>query len=112
VGRDYLRYMDAAFDYYERLSQSFLGRDMTHTLLLHANWLNADNLPALAARLRDRRYRFVPLEEALEDDAYALPDTYIGARGPSWLERWIMTQGRKVEGLPPVPEWVINAARR
>lgn len=111
LGEDYLRYMSAAFDYYERLAQSFLGRDIAHTLLLHANWLNADYVTGLAAMLESRGYRFVALDEALKDAAYDLPDRYIGARGPSWLERWATTQGHTVVGLAPVPDWVVAAGR-
>ena len=111
LGDDYLRYMSVAFEYYERLAESLIGRDIAHTLLLHANWLNADYVPELATVLRARGYRFVTLEAALNDPAYRLPDRYIGSRGPSWLERWALTSGHRVEGLPPVPGWVLAAGR-
>jgi peptidoglycan/xylan/chitin deacetylase (PgdA/CDA1 family) len=111
LGEDYVRYMSGAFDYYEGLAESLIGRDIAHTLLLHANWLNADYVPQLATMLASRGYRFVALDEALNDPAYDLSDRFIGPRGPSWLERWALTQGYKVEGLTPVPAWVIAAGR-
>ena len=36
--------------------------------------------------MRKRGYRFVTLEEALNDSAYALPDTYVGEEGTGWLD--------------------------
>jgi peptidoglycan/xylan/chitin deacetylase (PgdA/CDA1 family) len=111
LGADYVRYMEEMFAYCERLSVAVVGREIPQVLLVHANWLNADYLPGLAEMLRRRGYRFTTVEEALEDPAYALPDRYVGRRGPSWLERWAVTQGRTVEPQPAIPTWVREAAR-
>jgi len=111
LGQDYVRYMAEVFGYYERLSRSLLGREPAQVLLLHANALNADWLDELAAMIAGRGYRAVTLDEALRDPAYALPDEYVGARGPSWLERWARTQGRDAGAPPPVHRWVRDAGR-
>jgi hypothetical protein len=57
------------------------SREIRQVLLTHVNRLNADKLPDLLAILRKRGYRFVTLEEALEDDAYHTPDTFVGRNG-------------------------------
>lgn len=111
LGTDYIRYMRSMFGYYERLSVTLLTREPAQVLLLHANWLNADWLPQLVAMMRRRGYQFVELDEALRDPAYQLPDHYTGARGPSWLERWIVTRGLAVPAAPAVPQWVVAAGR-
>jgi peptidoglycan/xylan/chitin deacetylase (PgdA/CDA1 family) len=111
LGRDYVRYMEEVFGFYERLSRVLLGREPAQVLLLHANALNADWLDELAVMITRRGYRAVTLDEALADPAYRLPDEYIGRRGPSWLERWARTQGRDPGVPPPVPDWVRDAGR-
>jgi peptidoglycan/xylan/chitin deacetylase (PgdA/CDA1 family) len=111
LGQDYLRYMAEVFGYYERLARSLLGREPAQVLLLHANALNADWLDELAAMIAGRGYRAVTLNEALRDPAYALPDEYVGPRGPSWLERWARTRGIDPGAPPTVPEWVMGAGR-
>jgi hypothetical protein len=103
--------MAEVFGYYERLARSLLGREPAQVLLLHANALNADWLDELAAMIAGRGYRAVTLNEALRDPAYALPDEYVGPRGPSWLERWARTRGIDPGAPPTVPEWVMGAGR-
>jgi hypothetical protein len=85
---------------------------MSHTLLLHANSINAEYFDDLAAMLKKRGYKFVTLEEALKDEAYSLPDTYIGPAGISWLHRWAREKGREfiVADEPTVPEFVLKAS--
>jgi peptidoglycan/xylan/chitin deacetylase (PgdA/CDA1 family) len=110
----YLKYMDAVFGYYEKQSVAIVGREIPHTLLLHANALNGKALDSLAFMLRGRGYRFIPLSEALEDPAYKMPDTYYGPSGISWLHRWAMTKGLDKSvfaGEPAVPEWIEQASR-
>jgi peptidoglycan/xylan/chitin deacetylase (PgdA/CDA1 family) len=111
LGRDYLRYMEQVFGFYEQLSSSFLRREPAQVLLLHANALNADYLGKLAAMIAGRGYGFVSLDQALADAAYTLPDEYVGSRGPSWLERWALTQGRDPGQPPALPGWVRDVAR-
>lgn len=111
VGRDYLRYMEEVTTFHERLGQELFGRDIAHTLLLHANALNAEYVDDLAAMFRKRGYRFVSMEVAMADPAYRSPDRYIGDNGLSWLQRWAFTRGDTLEDQPRAPEWVLAAMR-
>jgi peptidoglycan/xylan/chitin deacetylase (PgdA/CDA1 family) len=111
LGRDYLRYMEEVTTFHERLGRRLFGRDIAHTLLLHANALNAEYLDDLAAMFRRRGYRFVTLEEAMSDPAYRSPDTYVGPNGFSWLQRWALTRGETIEEQPAAPDWVQAAMR-
>ena len=112
IGDDYLRYMDEVFTFFEGVSRRVLGREIPHVLLLHANALNADRFDALATAIVRRGYRFISLEEALQDDAYRLPDTFVGAPGNSWLNHWEITAGRDPVPTPKPAEWVGRAAAR
>lgn len=111
IGADYVRYMEEIFAFFEALSRDLLGREPPQVLLLHANALNAEYLDELVAMVARRGYRFVSLDAALKDPAYRLKDDFVGNRGPSWLERWAVTQGRRPPPQPPVPSWVNEAAK-
>jgi peptidoglycan/xylan/chitin deacetylase (PgdA/CDA1 family) len=113
IRREYLGYMDRVLTYYEKQSITLLGRNIPHILLLHANTLNAQTFDVLATAYEGRGYRFVSLDQALRDPAYASPDRYVGDAGITWLHRWAMTQGRRgavFAGEPEVPKWVERAA--
>lgn len=110
VGDAYVPYMEAKLDYWERQSMKLLSREMSQTLLLHANFINSDYMDDLADMFKRRGYRFVTLEQALKDEAYRLPDTYTGPAGVSWLHRWARDKGREfiVSDEPKVPEFVLK----
>jgi peptidoglycan-N-acetylglucosamine deacetylase len=109
VGEDYLRYMERVFAFIEDVSRHLLGREVRQVLLLHANTLNADHFARLAESMKARGYAFATLEEALKDEAYARPDTYVGRWGISWLHHWELTAGRKRSPSPDPPGWVLKA---
>jgi hypothetical protein len=80
---------------------------------MHANELNAATFVALVEGTRRRGYRFITLDEAMRDPAYARPDGYTGRFGPSWLHRWAMAERKPKEfyaGEPVVPGWVLKLA--
>jgi len=108
----YLDYMADVVAYYEQQSVAIVGRPMSHTLLLHANVLNAVTTERLIERLRGRGYRFVSLDEALRDPAYGSKDEYFGQAGITWLHRWALTAGKRgiFAGEPVVPEWITKAS--
>ncbi len=109
----YVPYMLNKIDYYEQQSQALLGYNLPHILLLHANALNADAYAALIRGIERRGYRFITLEEAMRDPAYAREDGYRGRYGPSWLHRWAMADKKPKEfyvGEPTVPKWVLDLA--
>ena len=99
----YLSHSDAVFSYCEKLSKDLVGYEPKQILLLHANQLEADHIHELLALIRKRGYRFITLEDALGDDAYGLPDTYVGEEGKGWLEQWAITRGQPARGFPVIP---------
>jgi peptidoglycan/xylan/chitin deacetylase (PgdA/CDA1 family) len=113
LGREYLEYMMRMVEFYEGQSQGLFDREIPQVLLLHANALNADHLDKLVEALRLRGYRFVELDEALQDPAYSSEDTYTGPGGITWLNRWALT--REVDpslfrGEPTTAAWVQEVA--
>jgi peptidoglycan/xylan/chitin deacetylase (PgdA/CDA1 family) len=110
---EYIAYMDRKTAYWEEQSKRLFGRDIRHTLLIHANALNAATFDRLAEMLKRRGHRFIPIDRALEDDAYRSRDTYTGRAGPSWIHRWAITQGKGREFFgdePKVAAWVLDMA--
>jgi peptidoglycan/xylan/chitin deacetylase (PgdA/CDA1 family) len=114
----YLAHTAAATAFAEGKAAELFGRDdVPQTLLIHALALNADALDALLTMFEGRGYRFITLDEALRDKAYATPDVYVGKTGPSWLFRWSRTLAptSRFRDDPDVPAWVMalhEAAQR
>jgi peptidoglycan/xylan/chitin deacetylase (PgdA/CDA1 family) len=107
----YLEFNDAQFEFFERLSNEMFGRDINQVLLIHANDINADCLDQMLKKLEARGYRFVTLDQALEDKAYLTKDDYIGPNGPSWMHRWTVSLGMKMKlkEEPDPPKWVLDS---
>jgi len=102
----YIPYMESIFAFFEERSKEVVGREFPQILLIHASQLNADTMPDLLAMMRRRGYRFVSLDEALRDEAYKLPDDYVGRGGFSWIHRWSLTKGMPPKGEPNEPAWI------
>jgi peptidoglycan/xylan/chitin deacetylase (PgdA/CDA1 family) len=112
VKHAYLPYMESIFAFFEERSKEVAGREFAQILLIHANQLNADTMPDLLAMMRRRGYSFIPLEEALKDDAYRLPENYVGPNGFSWIHRWSQAQGMPAKGEPDEPAWIAQEYRK
>ena len=108
IGEAYLVHMLEMTAFFEELSVEVVGREIPQVLLIHANALNAAYADELLAVYRARGYRFVPLAEALVDDAYARGDVYTGSRGRSWLQRWRYAQVGAIAEEPTVPAWITD----
>ena len=108
LAKSYLTYSDAVFAYSEQLSKQIVGYEPKQILLLHANQLEADHIGELLDVFRKRGYRFITLEDALGDQAYSLPDTYVGEEGTGWLDHWAISQGKIPQGAPVFPQAVIE----
>ncbi len=106
IGIAYLDFMEAIVAHFEGWSVEVLGAEPPQVLLVHANLLNADYFGGVKAMFARRGYRFVTLEEALADPAYARPDPYVGTNGISWLHRWALGEGIEWQWEPDAPEWV------
>jgi peptidoglycan/xylan/chitin deacetylase (PgdA/CDA1 family) len=115
----YLNFTLAATEFAERFSPEIFGREITQTLLVHANDINADCLDEMLRRLAARGYRFVTLDEAMSDPAYQTKDMYVGKHGPTWLWRWMESKGMNSKGMkvsgkddPEPPEWILDLYRQ
>lgn len=106
VAAAYVEHIEASMEFYERLSIGVFGREIPQVLLLHANLLNAERLESVVEMLERRGYQFVGLPDALSDPAYDRPDTYVGSRGLSWLQRWALEDGVPVPDEPREAAWV------
>jgi peptidoglycan/xylan/chitin deacetylase (PgdA/CDA1 family) len=110
LAETYLAHSMAATVFAERKARELFGRDdVPQTLLIHAMAINADHLDALLGALVARGYRFITLDEAMRDPAYATPDVFVGTHGPSWLFRWSRTIAPSADfsADPEVPAWVM-----
>jgi peptidoglycan-N-acetylglucosamine deacetylase len=102
----YLSYMESIFEFFEERSVEVTGHEFRQILLIHASQLNADAMADLLDMMKRRGYRIVTLSRALEDDAYSLPENYVGPGGFSWIHRWSKTKGMPPRGEPEEPEWI------
>ncbi|HEX6188120.1 MAG TPA: polysaccharide deacetylase family protein [Pyrinomonadaceae bacterium] len=110
----YLDFTIAASEFAERISPQIFGREVTQTLLIHANDITADCLDEMLRRFKTRGYRFVTLDAAMADPAYATKDTLVSSYGPTWLWRWMKSMGKDLtfDGDPEPPEWVMTSYRQ
>jgi peptidoglycan/xylan/chitin deacetylase (PgdA/CDA1 family) len=115
----YLNFTVAATEFAERFSSEIFGHEITQTLLVHANDINADCLDEMLRRFTARGYRFVTLDETMRDPAYQVKDTYVSKFGPTWLWRWMKSKGMDTKGMkvsgkddPEPPEWVMDLYRQ
>jgi len=104
IAANYLDYMDEMFAYYEQQSEALLGYEIAQSLLIHANRLNAAVIDELLEMIQARGYRFVTLDEALEDPAYESKDEFSGRAGITWLHRWAITAGKRGEFFGAEPD--------
>jgi peptidoglycan-N-acetylglucosamine deacetylase len=111
---EYLDFTIAATEFAERFSPQIFGREVTQTLLIHANNINADCLDEMLKRFARRGYRFVTLDEAMNDPAYKTRDTYVTTFGPTWLWRWMKSKGMNLsfKGDPDPPRWVMDLFKK
>lgn len=107
----YLSHSDAVFAYYEQLARQTIGYEPKQILLLHANQLEADHIAELLDLLRKRGYRFITLADALSDQAYSLPDTFVAEEGSGWIDHWAITLGHPPQGAPLFPQWVLDRSK-
>jgi len=99
VGEEYVKFAAQRFDYSDQIAQELFGRPIKHIVLMHANELTAENLDALAAMLKSKGYKFISVEEALQDPVYQMPEKYFGSSDR--LGHWAFSKGKKLN--PPQP---------
>ena len=108
ISDDYVRFAEADVDYREKAAERMFGRPISHILLVHANEVTANNLTRLIDMYRSRGYRFVSVEEALKDPAYAKPEKYSATS--DWLRGWSISKDVLFD--PPQPPEYIRAASK
>ncbi len=108
VRADYIAYSAAEIDWYAALDKTVFGYEPPEIMLLHDNPLNANTIKELLSLFAKRGYKFVTLNEAVKDSAYAVPETYITKFGMMWGYRWAQELHVKVNGRgePDPPAWI------
>ncbi|MBP6672091.1 MAG: polysaccharide deacetylase family protein [Bacteroidetes bacterium] len=113
VAKEYILYMRSKVLFYEWMSDTLFGRQITQILLIHANRLNSDHYGTLLSMLKTEGYAFCTVEAALKDNAYRSRDTFYGGGGISWLDRWALTRGFRGKFFandPHVPQSIMDYA--
>ena len=114
IGRDYVRYMEEKVLFYEQQSLKLFDRNMAQTLLIHANYLNAQYLDELVNMYLSHGYSFVSQMQILKDPAYREEVTKFGDWGISWIDRWALSKGEGSEffkGDPKTPEYILDLSK-
>lgn len=114
IQSEYLAYTAAVVPWYREAAFGLLGRRPAFVFLLHASRLNADSINQLAAVLKRNDLRPVTLDNAMEDPAYAISDTYAGPDGDEWVTRWAMALNKPLPwaSFPPPPADIQAAEKR
>ena len=112
VTEAYVPYLESIVAFFEDRSREVAGHAFPQILLLHANRLNAEFISRVLQMLRSRGYEFVSLDQALQDEAYRLPDLYAGPGGFSWIHRWSITKHMKPKGEPDEPVFITEQYRK
>jgi len=102
IRTEFVSYMSKMFEHFEAYSQEMFGRDINQTMVLTPSRLVADSFDDLFGMIEKRGYKFVPMEEALSDEAFRTPEDFIAKSGISWFERWTMSSGKKLRAEPGV----------
>lgn len=105
IQQQYLDFTKSIITWYEFAAFKLLGRTPPLVFLLHASRLNAASIDGIAAVFKASKINVVSLDKAMRDRAYQTPDTYVGAHGAQWLERWAQTLHRELpwSSIPRVP---------
>ncbi len=113
IEREYLDYTAVQIAYYDKLNAQVLGRTAPHVMLLHANRLNAAVLARILEIFEARAFRFVALEKAQADPAYAI-EVAANKFGPMWGYRLARTMRVKVNGAAEMEpsEWIRRYGRK
>jgi beta-lactamase regulating signal transducer with metallopeptidase domain/peptidoglycan/xylan/chitin deacetylase (PgdA/CDA1 family) len=106
IRAEYLDYMTKMTNHYESYSTEMFRRDINQTLVLTSSRLVADSADDFFGMLQKRGYKFVPMDEALADEAFQTSESFTGKAGISWFERWTITQNKKLRDEPKVSESV------
>jgi len=105
--------MEQKLKYFEKKSMEVFGRNIDHTLLIHASLLNANYLDDLAEMYVKNGYRFISQKEVLRQREYMTEVKTYTKRGISWIFRWALSMGMSediMEGDVEVPPEILNGS--
>jgi len=111
IGHDYVEYIEKKLLYYEKQSNNLFGRNINHIQLIHASLLNSVYLDSLAGMFRRNNYKFISMDEALNDTVYQTEICKYGNWGISWIDRWALSMGKKSDFFkdePATPDYIIK----
>lgn len=95
ISNQYLDFTITLFDYFDSLTQAEYGRKVKQIYLCHDNPLNGYSLPKLIERLKRMEYKFISLDEAMNDKIYNQPSFYYKKYGVSWVFRWVKDSDKR-----------------
>lgn len=104
VSNLYISYTSKIIDYFEKLTKEVYQKDISQIFLCHANRLNTDNFYKLITMIKSKDYKFITLDEAMEDSIYSTEDKYYYRWGVSWLYRWIKDTNLRKSYMKSEPE--------
>lgn len=92
------------FHFFDSVSFSDYGRDISHIYLCHDNELNADYLVSIVSQLKKDGYEMASLEEVLNDKFYHQKDEYYFKWGVSWYYRYMNSQEERMKVMRSEPD--------
>lgn len=110
IAKAYIDYVRIELPYYRALDSKVMGREIPSVMLLHSNRLNAATLREVIAVFRADRTRFITLDQAQSDPAYAREPEMATGYGPMWGYRWAHERHVRVDGTleKEAPPWVVS----
>jgi len=104
IGEAYVSATLKKFEWIDALTVAQYGRRIKHIYLCHDNAINAAYLPEIVSCLADDGYRFISLNEAMQDEVYAQVDSYYKKWGISWVYRWIKNPKERRAAMQKEPD--------
>jgi len=104
IGEMYVSKTLDYFHFFDSLSVIIVGRKVNQIYLCHDNSLNADYLFEIMKRLKEEGYRFISLDQALEDPVYKQSDLYYEKWGVSWFYRWMPVRKVRLKWMRSEPD--------
>jgi peptidoglycan/xylan/chitin deacetylase (PgdA/CDA1 family) len=86
IGQEYVAHVRESIRHWDGLAGQLYGRNVRHTLMLHANRINRDYLGVILEGLAEEGFAFISLPVALQDELYDEDIGWIGPSGVSILE--------------------------
>lgn len=104
IGEAYVSKTLALVDFFEEMGFSLYGRAIKQIYLCHDNDINADFLPLIIQKLKEKGFVIESFEESLSDPVYQQKDRYYEKWGISWLYRWMDSQEERIKWMKREPD--------